>query len=253
MDFYWQITDKCNMLCAHCCGSHTMRGKHATSEVLRAGYEFIKKAVKDADSLDDRITIGGGEPTLHPQFWDVMLMAMSIFRVTGEDTGAPGVSVVTNGSVEESAVRLANMAENGFISAALSFDDFHEKHKISQKVREAFDTQHPPWTRRDKMAGVDFRDLRCGGEIIPIGRAKRTGVGSRHRKNDCICSCLFIKTSGNIHWCGCPKSPKIGDVWNGIEEIWEERRRLYDEESGEPFECYRQYDEFMEQRKEEAA
>ena len=59
---YIQITDHCNMTCAHCCYSCSPRKRNFMSKDV-----FVKAL--DLCDLDD-ISIGGGEPTLHPLFWD---------------------------------------------------------------------------------------------------------------------------------------------------------------------------------------
>ena len=83
---YLQITTKCNMNCAHCCYSCSMRGKHMDNHLIQQAIDF-------AESIDNySIAIGGGEPTLHPQFFDILKRSLQVFD---------NVWLATNGSQTE--------------------------------------------------------------------------------------------------------------------------------------------------------
>ena len=62
---YLQITTKCNMTCSHCCYSCNKNGKHAD-------FNTIIDAIAFARDCDESISIGGGEPTLHPDFFRIL-------------------------------------------------------------------------------------------------------------------------------------------------------------------------------------
>ena len=88
---YLQITTKCNMTCAHCCYScKPGRGKHAD-------YHDILDAISFASDMGEIITIGGGEPTLHPRFFDILKRCLWAFDY---------VWLATNGSQTETMYRL---------------------------------------------------------------------------------------------------------------------------------------------------
>jgi hypothetical protein len=178
---------------------------------------------KEDYTPDDRwrFTLGGGEPTLHPRFWEAMTFAFSVFP-SDLDSGDPAtVAVVTNGTVTATALRLAAMAKNGYIHASLSRDDMHPKHMVAPEVVAAFTRERLEGTW-GSYAGPknDGREIRNSSVWVPIGRAKTTGVGHSSRKNDCICGALFIRPNGNLYFCGCPKSPKVGNVWDGITDYY---------------------------------
>lgn len=61
-----KITDYCNKGCAYCYQNSTPKGKHADLEVIRA---FATKC-KKYELLE--VAIGGGEPTLHPYFYEIV-------------------------------------------------------------------------------------------------------------------------------------------------------------------------------------
>lgn len=68
-----KITDYCPFGCSWCYQSSTRAGKHATMTSLRA----IAKRLGDAEVFE--VAIGGGEPTLHPKFVQIL----ELFRGQG--------------------------------------------------------------------------------------------------------------------------------------------------------------------------
>lgn len=128
---YLQLTTRCNMTCEHCLFACTDKG-------VDISLEDAKMAIDEAADVGDNLTIGGGEPTMHPQFWDIMAHAVE----TGEkhrDEECPWVFIVTNGKNTEDALALAWLAEKGVVSARLSRDPYHDS--IDNEVIRAFNPQ----------------------------------------------------------------------------------------------------------------
>lgn len=123
---YLQTTTKCNMSCEHCCFACTDKGEDIS-------LQDAKKAIDEAsESGDLDITLGGGEPTMHPQFWEIAAYAVkTLDRVT-----ECGVFVITNGKRTGDALALAWLADHGVLSAELSQDCWHDP--IEEEVVEAF-------------------------------------------------------------------------------------------------------------------
>ena len=236
---YLQITTKCNMSCAHCCYSCTHRGKHAD-------YNTLMQAIICASEHDDEtITIGGGEPTLHPRFFDILAECLTMFSY---------VWLATNGSQTNAMFRLSNILdgedcpececseediENGFcncyenaiwqenkLGVALSQDPFHDP--IDQRIVDIW-RRH---TQRHAPSGYEIRDV--SNHVINQGRAVRTQIG---QEKGCPCPDLVIKPNGKIRACGCTRSPCIGDIWNGFTSEWEEI--IYDHEGFNDERCYK--------------
>lgn len=227
---YLQITTKCNMTCAHCCYSCTMRGKHMDYSTAIDAIAFAR------NYNDESISIGGGEPTLHPRFFDILRHCLNDFE---------HVWMATNGSQTKTMLRLANIIDgcdydsfdlgdyctcdpddrddcycepDGLIyqedklSVALSQDHFHDD--IDRRVVDL-------WTRRANKHGHSHFELRdVSRSVAATGRAKKTGSGWGEH---CVCSDHIIKPDGKIRLCGCERSPVIGDVWNGIKQEWQDR------------------------------
>lgn len=235
---YLQITTKCNMSCGHCCFSCGKYGRHMKWDTFLDALHFIE----DRDSV---ISIGGGEPTLHPRFFDILKTCLQNFDA---------VWLAINGSQTNTMFRLANIIdgedwpeiectcledygseeleeygcrcyektefEQAFIlddenklSVALSRDPFHDP--IDERIIDL-------WSRRAEVhrdSHYEVRDVTKYAHVINEGRAKITGAAN---EEGCICSDLVIKPNGRIKLCGCNRSPFIGDVWGGIEEKWED-------------------------------
>jgi MoaA/NifB/PqqE/SkfB family radical SAM enzyme len=159
------------------------------------GMDTFRKAL---DLCSEYVTLGGGEPTIHPDFEKILLEAIGHENITEQ-----GVHIITNGKHTGRALVLARLAKNKVISAELSTDKYHEK--IDDKVYVAF----PP----DKHMQ---RDITKGGTRSPIvvGRWMETeGLEPEDcEEEDCCCPEYIVDPDGTIKQCGCPDSPSLGNV-----------------------------------------
>lgn len=181
---YIQITTRCNMECEHCCMA-----------AIAVGEDMNIETYKKAILYDEYITLGGGEPTLHPQFWEFIGLALGF----GEY-----VWMATNGSITEIALVLAGMAKKGIMGCALSQDAYHDA--IDERVIRAFTKEKP--TRLDK----DQREIRdvTGKEVI----GGRCDFGDDGR---CTCPGIMCKPNGDIIACGCDDAPIFGNINESID------------------------------------
>ena len=203
---YLMITSRCNMTCAHCCSSCTAKGEDMTAETFSA-------AIRMAEEYGYTISIGGGEPTLHPLFW-------SFF---GEALGAnvEYVWMATNGKITKTALALAGLAKGSErFSCALSQDRFHDP--IEQRVVDAF-----------RRANLELRDT--SQNLSNTGRAKKNNLG---HDDHCVCGGLSVKPNGDIKPCGCAGVPTVGNVHNGI---YEKYREALESDEYRDCECWRGY------------
>lgn len=190
---YVQITTRCNMHCEHCCYNCTADGEDMTPETFRA-----------ALALDDNITIGGGEPTLHPMFWQFLGEAIASCEF---------VWLATNGSQTSTALALAKLAQKGVIGCALSQDDYHAP--IDERVVKAFTRTKKGYPSYDRDTN-DCREIRnvTTHEI----NAGRCDFGS----DGCVCPELHVNPDGTIKGCGCADAPYLGTVFDfKLPELWE--------------------------------
>ena len=164
----------------------------------------FRLACKIAEDRGETISIGGGEPTLHPLFWDFLGIALG---ASGGDEGM--LWMATNGKRTEDALKLARMAKNGVVSVALSLDDYHES--IDIRVERAFGKEEKKSNEYGRYLhgnSRDFREIRdVTAKVARFGRAKEWGD-----TDYCPCPDLFVTPKGCLYQCGC-QTEQLGTVW----------------------------------------
>lgn len=216
---YFQITQKCNMSCKHCCFSMNKTGDDMAFETFKTILNKWYGIIQESSRL---VTIGGGEPTLHPKFWDFIGQAALY--------GTPWLA--TNGSNKKDALKLCELAKKGAVAVALSLDRWHDP--IDLEVVEAFSkgltmTNYGFYKLMTNYCNpTDLREIRT--VIIPYKGGRAHNIqGSR---NYCPCPGLQFIPNGDIYTCGCDAAPKIGTVKKGITDL---QYKYYDPNSG----CYK--------------
>lgn len=204
MSVYIQLTDKCNMTCEHCCFSCTDKGTFMTQEIFDIALAIA------ADHGQD-VTLGGGEPTLHPKCveWTAQA-AVALVDVSLEQDG-PAVLVITNGKKKDAAIKLGKLARAKIIQAELSQDPWHDP--IDPKTVDFFERN--AWIR-NVSKGIKAK-----------GRALLNGLSDRE---GCCCEALFIAPNGDFYGCGC-KTKKLGNILTDDipAEYWENTGECYAE------------------------
>ena len=170
------------MECAHCVFSC----KPSNRTFL--DFKYVKKAIDAAAYYGNYITLGGGEPTLHPDFMRILKYALK--KKMGY------ILVVTNGTQTEivwDMVELQDCHEN--LNIELSTDEYHALYMVDDRILSYF---------------KKHKQTRHVKKLIPQGRAKEYGIAedSKH----CSCDTLFINANGGVYFCGCANAPKIGNV-----------------------------------------
>lgn len=160
--------------------------------------ETLERAIRM--SGDESVSIGGGEPTLHPNFWAIMGICLGEYDF---------VWLATNGSQTKTALRLAHMARRGIIGCALSRDRFHDA--IDKSVVDAFNDVKSRMYDNGTY-GSDLREVRdVSNSVARVGRATKTKVWV---KEWCACADTFVDPDGDIYSCGCKKL-LLGNVHTG--------------------------------------
>lgn len=121
-----QIDERCNLRCVHCFVSATEQGQ------TMAHQDIITKVIPGlAACRVDRVTLTGGEPTIHPRFLNVV----RAFRRAGM-----GVGVCTNATTLTDR-EITELAEIGGVHCNVSLDGFRpESHGRFRGDRESFHT-----------------------------------------------------------------------------------------------------------------
>lgn len=200
---YIQLTTKCNMTCAHCCMDATEKGEDMSREIFIGVLDMI-------GNNEHYVTLGGGEPTMHPEFVDFCEYALRYRKDIN-------LYIITNGSFEKNIKQIIRWQEvyEDRIGSELSWDSYHDKTLVK------------PWVFQHYKA---LNMLRCTERstrgVFKVGRAKKNNIGTEFEDADCTdkaCACrgMMIKPNGDVHGCGCPDAPKLGNVLE-----YEDRERL---------------------------
>lgn len=203
---YIQITEKCNMTCDHCCFAATAKGE-------RMDHNVFFHALQLAARYGEFVTIGGGEPTTHKDFFTFLDKAIEYRR---ERYGIEGLHVVTNGKTKSKALRLLDYVERGEpVDVELSQDEFHDP--IDPLVVQRYRAHDRQKYNRSYGGGDEegSAGIRTVYQIQPVGRAVDTGVwtGDQHRIDKCCCETPLVDPKGQVWSCGC-KTHKLGWVWD---------------------------------------
>jgi len=202
---YLRITSRCNHQCDHCCYSCTEEGEDMSMEVLE----------KALESADDFLTLGGGEPTIHPKFWEIF------GKVLGYQ-GPEGVFIITNGLETETCWTLAKLAVKGVVGVDFSFDEYHQpidldlehfvREHVANKRSAPYSSSYP--NREQSKLGY-----RKGGMITPVGRAEEL-PGAKSMQDYCPCEDIVVEPNGDVYACG-HRELLLGTVWNwSMPEDW---------------------------------
>lgn len=106
----WELTYACNLECAHCLSSSGRRDPRELST------EQCKAVIDELQRMQVfYVNIGGGEPTIRPDFWELLEYAVN---------HQVGVKFSTNGVrlSPERAAFLASPACNGYVDVQISLD-----------------------------------------------------------------------------------------------------------------------------------
>lgn len=127
-----EITDRCNLTCPTCYAeSSPTHGRHRTLEEVEAMVDLVVRN----EGEPDVVQLSGGEPTLHPQFWEIMDMV--------KRKPIKHLMLNTNG------VRIAN--DKGFVERLATYEGAFEVYLQFDSFRKGV---------LEAMRGRDLRDVR---------------------------------------------------------------------------------------------
>jgi len=153
------------------------------------------------------IILGGGEPTVHPEFWNFFSYSLQC--------GEPWLA--TNGKLVDDVLALGNIAKKGLATVVLSQDKWHEKidESVTSFFYENMNKKEGEWIQWEPEDKNDHRIIRTIINPYTSGRYK-------NGKKDCVCKLIKVEPNGNIRGCGCEDSVTIGNVYDGIFEEYSE-------------------------------
>lgn len=195
---YIQITTTCNMNCRHCCFRCTKNGDHMSMETYAKAVDF-HETHKEYNN-NDHLTIGGGEPTIHPLFLDFVHYSAA--------KKVDQVIIITNGKYTKMINALIKMIETDInyknIKVLLSIDPFHES--IAFKTRLFFERKQ---TEEHPNFGV-YNPANFNS-VLAAGRANDNDLGT---EIGCCCTTMLINPLGDLYACGC-QLEQYGSILTG--------------------------------------
>jgi uncharacterized radical SAM superfamily Fe-S cluster-containing enzyme len=121
-----EVTDRCNLTCPTCyAGSSPTYGRHRTLDEVKKMFDVIVANEREPDVIQ----ISGGEPTIHPQFFEILDYAKSL-PIRHLMLNTNGIEIAKN---FDFAKRLATYAPD--FEIYLQFDSFRKS--VLQTLRGA--------------------------------------------------------------------------------------------------------------------
>jgi len=145
---------------------------------------MIKKVLRVGGKELQSVNLGGGEPTLHSKFWEVLGLCL--------ETSAPQVWLATNGKNTKRTKALLGIHRERF-TVTVSKDEWHEP--IDPSIY--------------KICKSLCAEIRSNVSIVKDGLAKDNGIGNT---SDCCCSAMHVLVNGDIKFCGCSDAPVLLNI-----------------------------------------
>ena len=121
----WELTYACNLACSHCLSSSGRRDPRELST------EECKRVIDELQRMQVfYVNIGGGEPTVRSDFWELLDYA------TSHDVG---VKFSTNG-IKIEAEAAARIAANSYVDIQISIDGATADVNDAVRGRGSYDT-----------------------------------------------------------------------------------------------------------------
>ena len=195
----WELTYACNLSCVHCLSSSGRRDPNELST------EQCKALIDEFERMQIfYVNIGGGEPTVRPDFWELVDYA------TAHNVG---VKFSTNGVRinEEVAARLA---ASDYVDVQISLDGADAAVNDAVRGPGSYDTAIKALSN---LAAAGFKD------------AKLSVVATRHNISQLDeFKAIADKYGATLRLTRLRPSGRGADVWDELHPLPEQQRELYD-------------------------
>ena len=198
----WELTYACNLECAHCLSSS---GRRDPRELSTEQAEAVIDELQRMQVF--YVNIGGGEPTIRPDFWHLLQYAID---------HQVGVKFSTNGArlTRERAEFLASPACNGYVDVQISLDGATAEVNDYVRGPGSFD-----------MAIAALENLQAAG----FGDAKISVVCTRQNIGQLDEFQALADTYGaTLRLTRLRPSGRGADVWDELHPLPHQQRELYD-------------------------
>jgi mycofactocin radical SAM maturase len=195
----WELTYACNLECAHCLSSS---GRRDPRELTTAQCETVIDELQRMQVF--YVNIGGGEPTIRPDFWHLLQYAVD---------HQVGVKFSTNGA-RLTPERATVLASTGYVDVQVSLDG---------ATVEVNDYVRGPGSF--KMAVRALENLQAAG----FRDAKISVVCTRHNIGQLDdFKALADRYGATLRLTRLRPSGRGADVWDDLHPLPEQQRVLYD-------------------------
>jgi len=194
----WELTYACNLACTHCLSSS---GRRDPRELSTAECKAVIDELQRMQVF--YVNIGGGEPTVRPDFWELLDYA------TAHDVG---VKFSTNG-IRIDATAARRIAANSYVDVQISLDG------ATPEVNDAV-----------RGAGSYATAARALGHLADAGvSAKLSVVCTRHNVGQLDAFKALAEAHGaQLRLTRLRPSGRGADVWGELHPTQVQQRELYD-------------------------
>jgi mycofactocin biosynthetic radical S-adenosylmethionine protein MftC len=195
----WELTYACNLACVHCLSSSGRRDPHELST------EQCKRLIDEFERMQVfYVNIGGGEPTVRPDFWELLDYAVE-HRV--------GVKFSTNG-FRITPERARRLAATPYVDVQVSLDGATAD--VNDPIRGA-------GTYDAALRAMD--NLRDAG----MGDVKMSVVCTRHNVDQLDeFKAIADHYGARLRLTRLRPSGRGADVWPDLHPLPDQQRQLYD-------------------------
>ena len=198
----WELTYACNLECAHCLSSS---GRRDPRELTTAQCEAVIDELQRMQVF--YVNIGGGEPTIRPDFWH--LLEYAIAHQVGVKFSTNGVRITP-----ERAAFLASPACGGYVDVQISLDGATAEVNDYVRGPGSFDTAI---RALQNLQDAGFRDAKIS--VV----CTRQNIGQLDEFK-----AIADRYGATLRLTRLRPSGRGADVWDELHPLPEQQRELYD-------------------------
>ncbi|GAA2607585.1 MULTISPECIES: mycofactocin radical SAM maturase [Streptomyces] len=195
----WELTYACNLSCVHCLSSSGRRDpRELTTEECKAVIDELQRMQVFY------VNIGGGEPTVRPDFWELVEYATA-HRV--------GVKFSTNG-VRITPERARMLAASDYVDVQVSLDGATADVNDAVRGPGSYDTA---MTALGNLAEAGMRDVKLSVVVTRQNAGQLDAFKAIADRHGAQLRITRLRPSG-----------RGADVWQELHPTAEQQRQLYD-------------------------
>lgn len=195
----WELTYACNLACAHCLSSS---GRRDPNELTTAQAEAVIDELQRMQVF--YVNIGGGEPTIRPDFWHLLQYAVD---------HNVGVKFSTNG-VRINAEKATLLASTDYVDVQISLDGATAEVNDYVRGPGSYDTAI---TALQNLADAGFKDAKIS---VVVTRQNVTQLDEF--------KALADQYGATLRLTRMRPSGRGADVWDELHPLPEQQRMLFD-------------------------